>query len=57
MRRRPNPVNRRERNLMRALTPGPRKRRPVKCLRCGLPTERRLNNEIGICESCEPEGK
>jgi len=53
MRRRPNPVNRRERKLMRDLTPGPRKRRLAKCLRCGQPTERRLNDELGICATCE----
>jgi ribosomal protein L37AE/L43A len=31
----------------------PKKRKPARCLKCGQPTTRRLNAELGICQACE----
>jgi hypothetical protein len=54
VRRRRASVNRRERKLVRDLvTPRKRKRRTVRCLKCGRATTRLLDNNIGICPECE----
>jgi ribosomal protein L37AE/L43A len=50
-------VNRRDRKLVRDIVtpagPRKRKRRTVRCLKCGRPTTRLLDNSIGICPECE----
>jgi hypothetical protein len=28
--------------------------KPAKCVICGLPTERRLTRNLGVCRKCEP---
>jgi ribosomal protein L37AE/L43A len=52
--RRRKPVNAADKALAESLFGSkPKKRKPARCLKCGQPTTRRLNAELGICQACE----
>jgi ribosomal protein L37AE/L43A len=50
------PLSDAERALLREIfvkRPFPRPVKPVKCVKCGQPTLRRLDDSVGICAACE----
>jgi hypothetical protein len=55
-RKRKDPVNQKEAELMASLVGWRRFKKPATCMKCGEKTWRRLTDNTGICQQCETDG-